>query len=230
LAKLAALPPGPQLEQALRAYNAGGGAWSYDPVRASSSDIVGARTPLLGSLDPLPWGKIERQIEAGCKKGAVQAEANKEVGKVLFDKTRIERWSAVKFPMGGLPIGIGESVRYWSDLLLANDDGAFIPFFDHRRHHGLSAAGEQQIVFSMQNIWVRERHPDLAEARLAIVRFPCAKGGRTIHIDFHEEADLLSYEELDARVRNVYETWARVSSEKPHSPRRATGTGDLFGD
>jgi len=43
-------------------------------------------------------------------------------------------------------------------------------------------------------------------------------------LDFHDEAELLSYEELLSRVRNVYETWARVSEERTNETRR-TGTG-----
>ncbi len=224
LARLAALPAGPQLEHALRAYNSGGGAWSYDPVRASTSDILGASTPLYGPLDPLPWDKINQQIESKCRKGEVQAKANTEVGKVLFDAARRVGWLAAKFPMGHLPIGIGETVRYWSDVLLADEDGPFIPFFDHRRKDGIANRSAMQIVFSMQHLWVRERHPDIAEARLAIIQFP-GKDARSIRVEFHSEADLLSYEELDRRVRTVYETWASVSVEKTRETR-GTGTGD----
>lgn len=111
LAKLVALNPGYQLEQALRAYNAGGGAWSYDPVRASTCDILGATTPLYGKLEPVPWDKVRRQIERSCKRGHDQVKANTEVGKVLFDAVLKAGWSAAKFHMGRLPIGIGETVQ-----------------------------------------------------------------------------------------------------------------------
>jgi hypothetical protein len=215
LARLAALPAGPQLENALRAYNTGGGAWSYDPVRASTSDILGASTPLYGPLDSLPWDKIKKQIENACRRGAVQAKANTEVAKVLFDEARRMNWSAVKFPMGHLPVAIGETVRYWSDVLLADENGPFIPFFDHRRKHGIAKRSEMQIVFSMQHLWVRERHLDLAEAQLAVVQFPCGTEGRSICIEFHNESDLMSYEELNGRVRVVYETGACVGGEGP---------------
>lgn len=223
LARLAALPPGPQLEHGLRAYNAGGGAWSYDPVRESTSDILGASTPLLGPLDSLPWEKVARQIVTACKRGADQVKANTEVGKILFDAARRMGWSAVKFPMGKLPVGVGEAVRYWSDVIIADDNGPFVPFFDHRREHGVSNHSTRQIVYSMQHLWIRERHPDISDARLAIVRFPSRKYERGIQIDFHNESDLLSYEEIDSRVRTVYETWAQVLSEKSRDARR-TGT------
>jgi hypothetical protein len=218
------------LEQALRAYNTGGGAWSYDPVRASTSDILGAVTPLLGTLPPVTWAKIERQIIAASRRGQVQAKANALVGKILFDEAKRDGWSAVKFPMGRLPIGIGETVRYWSDVVVEDRDGLMIPFFDHRREHGIASPAIRQIVFSMQHLWVRERHPDLAQARLAIIQFPSAGETRGISIEFHSEADLLPYEMLDARVRNVYETWARVSAEKAREGRKTGtgGSGDLF--
>jgi hypothetical protein len=231
LSRLAAHTDQSMLEQALRVYNAGGGAWSYDPVRASTSDILAAKTPLLGALPPLIWTKIERQIIAASRRGEAQAKANVLVGKVLFDAVRRGGWSAVKFPMGHLPIGIGETVRYWSDVVVEDRDGVFIPFFDHRREHGITSLRIRQIVFSMQHLWVRERHPDLAEARLAIIQFPSAGDTRGIRIEFHSEADLLPYDILDARVRNVYETWARVSAEKVRETRKTGtgGSGDLFG-
>lgn len=228
LARLAALTDQSMLEQALRGYNAGGGAWSYDPVRGSTSDILGAATPLLGALAPLPWSKIETQIRAASKRGEVQASANALVGKVLFDATQTYRWSAVKFPMGSLPIGIGETVRYWSDVVLEDEEGLLVPFFDHRREHGIANDAVRQIVFSMQNLWVRERHPDLMNARLAVIQFPSADETRGIRVECHSEADLLAYEELDARVRNVYETWARISEGKAREGRKTGTGGGLF--
>jgi hypothetical protein len=172
-------------------------------------------------LPPVEWPNIARQIAADCRRGPPQIAANTLVGKVLFDRARGDRWSAVEFPMGAMPIGIGETVRYWSNVVLQDADGPFVPYFDHRREHGIANAAMRQVVFSMQHIWVRERIPDLADARLAIVRFPSAGKDRSTRIDFLREADLLAYDVLDARVRNVYETWARVSAEKG----RRTGTG-----
>lgn len=229
LARLAGLTDQRMLEHALRSYNTGGGAWSYDPVRGSTSDILGAVTPLFGSLAPLSWAKIKKQIEAASKRGSVQADANVLVGKVLFDAAQREGWSAAKFPMGSLPIGIGETVRYWSDVVLEDEDGLLVPFFDHRRQHGVASPASRQIVFSMQNLWVRERHPDLVKARLGIVQFPSEGATRSIRITCHSDLELLSYEALDARVRNVYETWVAVSAEKARSGRK-TGTsgGGLF--
>jgi hypothetical protein len=230
LARLASLSDQAALEHALRGYNAGGGAWSYDPVRASTSEIVAASTPLLGVLPPVSWAKIERQIIAASWRGEVQAVANALVGKVLFDATRRLGWSAVKFPMGRLPIGIGESVRFWSDVVLEDADGLIIPFFDHRREHGIANPAMRQIVFSMQHIWIRDRHPDLGQARLATVQFPTAGETRSIRVESHSEADLLPYDVLDARVRNVYETWARVSAEKARDGlMTGTGGGNPFG-
>jgi hypothetical protein len=225
LARFACLPAGEQLEHALRLYNSGGGAWSYNPVRESTADILAARTLLLGEPPPVSWPKIARQIERACTKGEDQVEANVQVGKVLFDESRCLGWSAAKVHMGGLPIGIGESVRYWSDVVIEDGDGPFIPFFDHRRALGVANASIRQIVCSMQHLWIRERNPDLMDARLAVVRFPGDRGERGIHLNFHNDADLLSYEELDSRVRIVYETWARVSDERVRETRRSGSGG-----
>ena len=182
---------------------------------------------MFGALPPLTWAKIEHQIGAACRRGKVQVDANTLVGRALFEAARSADWSAVVFPMGRLPIGIGESVRYWADVVLEDRDGLFIPFFDHRREHGVASAAMRQIVSSLQHLWVRERHPDLAGARLAIVQFPSLAEGRGFRVEYHRESDLLPYDVLNARVRNVYETWARVSAEKLR--KSGTGSGGLFG-
>lgn len=227
LARFAALPAGEPLERALRAYNAGGGGWSYGPIRQSMADVLDARTPLLGCSAPVGWSTIAAQLARACNRGVDQADANIQVGKVLFDAARRLGWKAAKFEMGRLPIGFGETVQYWSDIVIEDDDGLFVPFFDHRRGSGVANASVRQIVFSMQHLWVRERNPDLMDARLAVIRCPPDSSNnerRGIRVDFHNEAELLAYEVLVARVRTVYETWARVSEEKFHTPRR-TGTG-----
>jgi hypothetical protein len=230
LARLASLKNQAELERALRLYNAGGGAWSYEPVRNSTPDILGVRTAMFGAIRSVTWPKIKGQIARACRRGADQINANIQVGKVLFDYARgIAGWSAVDFPMGRLPIGIGESVRYWSDVVLEDNDGLFVAFFDHRREHGIANAEMRRVVFSMQHLWVRERHPDLADARLAIIRFPSSRETRSVRVDWHIEAELLVYEALDARVRNVYETWARVSAEKVRRGGMG-GAGGLFGE
>lgn len=224
LARFAALPPGERLEHALRAYNAGGGGWSYGPVRQSTADILDARTPLLGHGRPVPWPTIAAQLARSSTKGPDQVQANVEVGKVLFDAALRMGWAAVKVEMGRLPIGFGESVCYWSDVVVEDENGPFVPFLDHRRAHGVANASVRQVVFSMQHLWIRERNPDLMDARLAVVRFPPDEDDRGIRVDFHNDSDLLPYEELDGRVRTVYETWVRVSEERTRETRR-TGTG-----
>jgi hypothetical protein len=229
LARFVALESSTQLEAALGVYETGGGFWSYEPVRSSTSDIVGAATPLYGALGVVDWVQLEHQITLACKHGERQISANTEVGKLLFDETAKRGLNAVKFQMGRMPIGSGETVRFWSDVVLADEDGPFIPFFDHRRAHGINAAS-RKVVYSLQHLWLRERHPDLSEVRLAVIRFPSAIDGRSVKIDFHENDDLMSYEELDARVRQVYQIWESVVRERAEPKRKSAvgGQGSLF--
>ena len=229
LAKAMNIPPGPALEAEMRRYNAGGGSWSYQPTRESTLDILAARAPLIGPIAPVEWPALARQIATACNRGRVQVESNLEVSKILFDLARQERWSAVQEPMGRLSIGFGDSVRFWSDVVLADADELFIPFFDHRRKGGLSNPQVRRIVFSMQHIGVRERNPDLIDARLAVIRFLVNGEARTIKVHFHDGSDLVSYEDLDARVRAVYETWARVSEDRATLRRSGGGGSTPFG-
>jgi uncharacterized small protein (DUF1192 family) len=84
-------------------------------------------------------------------------------------------------------------------------------------------ASQQQIVFSLQQVGIRDRYPDLESARLAIVQFPVEEEGRGIQFNFQNDTELLSYDEIDARIRVVYETWRRVCAERVHDGRK-TGT------
>ncbi len=228
LAKFAALS-GDMLERALRAYNTGGGSWSYNPVRHSTADILAAQTPLLGSIEAASWSSLERQIARACTRGEAQRVANVEVGQTLFEASRRYGWKAAKFDMGRLPIGFGESVSYWSDVVVEDETGLFVPFFDHRRARGIANQSVRQIVHSMQHLWIRERYPDLVDARLAVVRFPSGRERRGIQVDFHRDVELLSYEDLDARVRNVYQVWAQVSDERDRKKRSGTDGSNPFG-
>ena len=132
--------------------------------------------------------------------------------------------------MESLPLGIAGSVRYWSDIATQSEDGLFIPFLDHRCGGGISNSAVRQIFFSMQNVGVRERNPDLMGTRLAVIRFLGVRGNRRLTINFHKEEELLSYEDLNGRVQLVYETWARVSEERVREIRRTcTGGPNPFG-
>ncbi len=77
----------------------------------------------------------------------------------------------------------------------------------------------------MQHAGLIERNPDLAGVRLAIIRFPSSGGGRGHLLHVHDGGALLSFEELDARVRTVYATWAAVSDERLEKRRAAGGGG-----
>lgn len=228
-ARFIALAGTPALQNALEKYEMGGGSWSYEPVRNSTADILGAATPLYGPIETPPWEVLRRQIEGACKHSEAQVAANVQVGKVLHSETARLELTAVKFSMGRMPIGAGETVKYWSDVIVADKDGPFVPFFDHRRQYGITKL-VQSVVFSMQNLWIRERHPDLADIRLAVVKFPSQGISRGMSIDFHTEAELMSYEELDAKARLVYELWAHILAEKAApAKKKATGTqGKLF--
>jgi len=153
----------------------------------------------------------------------VQEQSNLEVSDLLYKYCGTEKWRSAKIDMHALPIGFGDSVRYWSDVVIQDDNGLFIPFFDHRRTKGLKGIQENRFVFSMQNFWIRERFLDLRSARLAVISFPTARKMRGLSIQFGKEEELMSYDELDSRVRRVYEAWAKVSEERT-TKRRETGT------
>lgn len=221
LARFCAVEGDEDLRQKLRLYNLGGGPWSYDPVRKSTADILAARTPMFDTMAEATWDKLAPQISAACTRGKAQASANLLVGKTLFDHRKVYGWDAVKFEMGSLPLGFGETARYWSDILIDDGNGPIIAYFDHRRTGGITKDRHRQIVFSMQNVWIRERYLDLSDARLAVIRFPSNKDLRSVDIRLHKELDLLPYEDLDAAVKRVYLLWAEVSREREDDIRKS---------
>jgi hypothetical protein len=226
LARFVALPAGDVLERALVAYERGGGSWSYDPVRNSTGDILAARMPLLTTAAP-SWAQIQTQIARASVRGPIQAKANIEVGKALHDAASRHNWRAAVMQFGRMPLGFGESVAYWSNVVIEENGELIIPFFDHRREHGISNGEVRRVVFSMQNVWARDRVPDLQDAKLAVVSFPSAKEGRTFSMRIHAEADLYSYDELNQRVQAVYQTWAKVVHEAGERRRKGGGENPM---
>lgn len=229
LARFCAVGDDEALKQDLRRYNLGGGSWSYDPVRRSKADILGARIPGFGPIPEPSAEQLRKQIVRACNRGPAQATANWLVGKTLLDYRAEEGWDAVKFEMGFIPLGFGETARYWSDVVIDDGSGPIIAFFDHRREGGIQNADQRRIVHSMQNAWVRERHLDLASARLAVIRFPSAKDERTVDIKLHDESDLIGYDSLDATVKRVYRLWAEVSRERREAAKKAASGSNPMG-
>lgn len=227
LARFMAISDQTTLEQAIDQFDAGHGIWSYDPVRASTPDLLGASTPLFGKSPRAPWEKIERQIRSACYMAA-QAEANALVGKVLYDESLKKGWSATNYMIGSLSAGYGEAVRFWDDVVISEEGRPLVAFFDHRRSSGTTNAATRRIIFSMQHVGVRDRYPDLAKVRLAVIRFPANGGTRSMSVEYCDEIGLLSYEELNSRMTNVYRTWANAAERR----KRAAGSvtlGPLFG-
>lgn len=229
LARLCAIGDDEALRQELRRYNLGGGAWSYDPVRRSTLDILGAQIPGFVSIAQPDERQLCVQIERACTRGPDQVAANWLVAKTLFDYRRARSWRAVRFEMGFMPLGFGETARYWSDVIIDDGDGPIIAFFDHRRGGGIQNAAQRRIVHSMQNAWVRDRHLDLFNARLAVIRFPSQSEGRSVDIHFHDESDLLIYEALDEAVKRVYRLWADVSRERQDGSKKVVGRPNPMG-
>ena len=213
----------PALEQALKGYGSGGGSWSYGPTRARTGDLVAARTPLLGEMPRVPWANLKAAIGKACTRGAEQKQANVGVSKTLYDESQLKGWDAVALDFGAMPIGLGESVTYWSNVVVDDGEGPFVFFPDHRRGQGLEQARARTFVYSMQNVWLRSRFPDLHDVRLAVMRFPVVDDFRSVRLHFASAEELLGYEELDAQVRHVYSLWGQVFEER--SKRRRTGTG-----
>ena len=215
LARMCALADRPaELDLATEAYEAGGGSWSYDPSRRSEAELVNAQPPLPMPLPRPEWAKLELQITRACNRGQVQKDSNVEVSRLLHDQSVKEEWVARSIDLSSMPIGVSETVRYWSNLVIEGPDGRFVAFVDHRRQGGLNSEASRRVVYSMQSSWIHARYPDLEGTRLAIIQFPCIRRARSFQIRFCDAGDLMDYDELNERVSRVYLSWGGVADRR----------------
>ncbi len=215
--------------RALRSLKAGWGPFSYDPTKQTAPDTLNARLELFGRAEPTSLAQIRRRIVSLSRRGDEEAAANLEVTECLH-KFAIERnvWARrYNISPYNLSSAVGISYSFWLPLVLMVDDRLTIPFIDPRRTRGLTAIG-RRFAFSMAHHRARVLDPDLADAELAIFRFPPVTDEdgterRLLTAYFAGGDPLFSYEELDRMVAETYEVWQRVLAERREEARRASG-------
>ncbi|MCQ8278595.1 hypothetical protein NFI95_09035 [Acetobacteraceae bacterium KSS8] len=212
-----------KLEIALREFAARICRWSYGPTRSSVGDLLSSRMPLI-SPDRPNWATLYNMIVKKCKHGEDEIKPNIAVSKCLFDLSITPGWHAANFDMGRMPTSFNHTTQFWQDVVFENEHGLCIPCFDFRSTPILNSRKIRNLVYSLQNYWVRERHPDLFDAKLCIISVPKKGGKRTIEFDFEDDADLMKRAELNDRISAVYNIWSMILMQE-NAQVRKTGTG-----
>jgi hypothetical protein len=214
-----------QKRAALEKMKTGWAPYSYKPVRRNIHDIMNASpSPLLAGPRP-PFTAIAQNIRQTCSTKEGELPANLSVAEGAYNLAVKHNLNGLSHEILPLQLGIGVRATYWSQMILNLDGLPVVPFFDPRRTKELNAKA-RQFVFSAMHQHIRMSDPNLSSVGLLIIQFAKNTSGpreAVLHLDHGVE--LLSYEALDAMVKETYEIWQDVYSGRLRDIRRSSGHG-----
>lgn len=225
LARIAPLPSD-QKRAALRQMKLGHPPYSYQPMRRSMLDILNVEAGPLGVVSRAPWQQVADQISK-VSRSAEEAEANVAVALALYGYATAEGIAGRRHEFFPLAIGVSEKVSLWLPAVIAIGGKPLVPFIDPRRTKKLTSEG-RRFAFSVMHERIRAADPDFAEVELGILQF----GGnsedrktRTPRLFTARDVALFDFEAIDAMVRETYQLWREVLTEREaEARRRGTGT------
>ena len=218
LARLAPLPE-PHQRKLLAQFRDGWPPISYRPLRSCLPDILNVQPELFEPVAATEWSVVEALVSKECRseeERVANLSAVRGLHQFALDNNLLGR-AQMFFPMA---MGVGQHVVYWLPLVLVLNGGAFVPFLDPRRSHGLTREG-RRFVFSMMHERIRVVDPDFASVQLAIIQFGNVDGDRrdpVIHTD--DGVELYSHNELEKMVGKTYEIWREVYEARETATRR----------
>ena len=226
-ANFAVLPPKYRI-RALRRFNQGWAPFSYKPFRRSLSDLLSIGGELLTEL-PKPNAAEIRKTVVRLSSSEKEEMANLGVTEALL-RFRNEVTIRARFQLFfDQPIGVGHSLRFWENAVFNVNGTGTILCVDPRRK-GLSREG-LRFLFSTTHQRTRALDTDYGELRLGRLAFgERADGGRTATIEYFDDDELFSAEEIDNLLSDLYADWAFVCEERQAEARRSTSSfAEWFG-
>ena len=122
---------------------------------------------------------------------------------------------------------MSEKVSFWLPAVIAIDGKPLVPFIDPRRTKKLTGEG-RRFAFSVMHERIRAADPDFAEVELGILQFGTDgedRKTRTPRLFTAQDVALFDFDALDAMVRETYQLWHEVLTEREaEARRRGTGT------
>jgi hypothetical protein len=197
--------------------------YRYVPVRKSFADILNAQTRFLPHGPRVPFSKIADIIRAESRSDD-EYSANIRVAEGLYNHANEKALLARQHEFFPLTFGGGGKVVYWHSLILVQSGQPIVPFFDPRRTSTNLTALARRFVFSSMHERIRVPDPDFANVRLGIFQFTTPdKGPRKPKLYTDEGVRLFTFDELEEMVRETYEIWTEVYTQRTERERKRSG-------
>jgi hypothetical protein len=216
---------------ALKQMKAGHPPYSYQPARRSLLEILNVDAGPLGVVPRAPYQQIADEITKRSKSEAEQI-ANLAFASALYDFADAEKIAGRRHDFFPLAIGTARKVSFWLPAVVAFEDRPTVLFIDPRKAKKLTEIG-RQFAFSLMHERIRVADPDFAEVELAIMQFGVDgddKRKRVPKLFTAAGVSLFDFDALDMMVRETYEIWQEILTERDvEARRRGTGTsGGMF--
>lgn len=221
LARIAPLPIEQKYSQ-LKQLKLGYPSITYNPTRRAIPDIVNEILPMFEATSATSWPHIESVITKACRSND-ELQSNLGVARSIYGYVSAAKLRARKHEFYPLALGVGVRVEYWLPYVLLTEKSASVTFVDPRRTKGLTKQG-RRFVFSTMHERIRVADPAFRNVELNIIQFDVADDNtRPIQISSDIGLELFSFEQLDQMVRETYEVWLSVLSERETEERRRAG-------
>ncbi|MCQ8184582.1 type VI toxin-antitoxin system SocB family DNA replication inhibitor toxin [Parvularcula maris] len=217
---------------ALQRLKKGWPPYSYSHVRNAFGSILNLKVGLFPDAEKIPLDAILAGIKDSCRKERNFEDAykaNAEVAKCL--RSFADREEIIGRPHDFIPISIGTSRKlcYWSPMVLQLRSQTCVPLLDVRKVEKLTVDAKR-FAFSTMHQRIREGNPDFADVNLAIITLSAGRNKKRVaNFEFADQYDLFSYAQLDQMVRETYEIWNDIWSERAAQAKEEASSDSNLG-
>lgn len=217
---------------ALKQMKLGHPPYSYQPMRRALLEILNVDAGPLGMVPRAPWAQIAEEIAKRARSDHEEL-ANLAVANALYGFADDHLIAGQRHEFFPLAVGLTGKVSYWVPAVISMDGRPTIPFIDPRRAKGLTKEG-RRFAFSVMHERIRVADPDFSDVELGIVQFDTQMQGERVvrmpKLYTASDVELFEFDTIDAMVRETYEIWHAVLSERDaEARRRGTGTTGPLG-
>lgn len=222
LARIAPLSEAEQREALKRLRKGKGYKSFYDGVHLNEQQIFNAATPLFEATS-LTEKQIERLVLDTCvteEEKTGNLPIVRGLRRLIAEKDMTARWH----DFGRMPLRVGGTVCYWSNLLIRFGGRTYVPFIDPRLEKTKLTALGRQFGMSMQDTHIRAANRlEFGKVGLLIIQFKDEpKEGVREAILFREDGlRLWGMKELQSMIETTYRLWGEELQERAAKKRAA---------
>ncbi len=223
LARITTLPVDRQrteLEQIRKSYP----PFTYRWVRLSILDIFNVSPGMLPAGPRTSWEQVRSDITARCK-SADELEYNLRVASGLYKFAESESIRGVYEKFHPLPIGVSQTVSFWSPAVILLGGRQTAVFVDPRSTKRLTAEG-RRFALSAMHQRIRLDDPDFSDLGLAILQFTKfeKETGRVAKAHLDAGVELFTLPELQEMTQQTYTLWEEVWEARREAAAEAAET------